>query len=150
MAKKIRNDIWSLPPEGLWISPTGQKQNVNEHLLAIKDSPEEFGLSPQQVAGLDMDAIRGLAEEMIGSGWTRYRYLDGVYHFEVDDAKRRTSIIDDVLIQSRALPQEQLVITQHGNAKTFEGTVGDFFDRVFFRFAKKKVKADAWAWKKIG
>jgi hypothetical protein len=148
--KTPKQDIWSLPPEGLWISPSGQRHGVNEHLLAIRELPEEFGLSGQEVRGLDLDAIRQLAEGLIATGWTRYRYLDGVYHFEVDGAKKKIGVIDDVLSLARAIPLEQLVITQRLSPRTFKGTVGDFLDRTVFRLAKKNVKADSWAWTRVG
>ena len=148
--KNPKQDMWSLPPEGLWISPSGQRHGVNEHLLATRESPEEFGLMGQEVRCLDLDAIRQLAEGLIDKGWTRYRYLDGVYHFEVDEAKKKIGVIDDILGLACAIPLEQLVITQRLSPKTFKGTVGDFFERAIFRLAKKNVKADAWAWTQIG
>ena len=148
--KKPKQDIWSLPPEGLWISPSGQRHGVNEHLLAIRESPEEFGLSGKEVRGRNLDAIRLLGEGLIADGWTRYRYLDGVYHFEVNDAKNKISVIKDILSLARAIPHEQVFITQRLSPRAFKGTVGDFLDQTIFGVADKSAEADAWAWTRIG
>ena len=87
MAKNSRSaNRWSLPPEGLWVSPTGKMESVNEHLMAIAERPDLFGLSPNEVKGADELALRAIAERLITQGWTRFRYLDGKYLFEVDNA----------------------------------------------------------------
>ena len=146
MARSTKHDAWGPPPEGLWISPSGRRHHVNEHLLAIRESPLEFGLSDWDVRRLDLDAIRKLAEGLIAKGWTRYRYLDGVHHFELDDAGRKTGVIGDVLGLARALPMEQLAITQQLSPRTFEGMVGDFLDRAILGLAGTSDAADDWAW----
>lgn len=149
MAKK--RNLWDMPPEGLWISPTGKSVNMNEHLIAIRDDPDSFGIpysEVESIKGLPMedqiDYLRKIADGMISQGWTRYRYLDGTYHFEVDDAQRRHSVIDDILARANAAPQESLIVSQVLSPRTFEGTVESFFEGNFYRvhaFAKK----DPWA-----
>ena len=146
MPKPLKNDRWSLdhvakylvPPEGLWISPAGVQMPVNEHLTALAEVPEQFGLSQQEVAGADERVLRRLAERLITQGWTRYRYLDGVYHFEVDDFNRRVGPIEKVLELAQALPQEEIFIVQFSPHKECHGTVADLYERALFRCASKK------------
>ena len=141
MNVNVKVSGFDLPPEGLWVSPEGKMMPVQEHLLAIRDRPDLFGLSRQEVPQ-DLDQVRIIAESLITKGWTRYRYLDGRYHFEVDDVRKRIGLIDDILGKARAIPQELVVITPIGG-KTLEGTVQDVFDRVIMRFAAKTM--DKWS-----
>ena len=141
MGKKKKEDRWSLPdlpPEGLWISPAGKRESVNEHLMAIAERPDLFGLSRREVEGADEAVLRKIAERLIAQGWTRYRYLDGKYMFEVDDARRRTGTIEEVLMSAHALPQEGIFVVQFSPHMEYEGTVGDLYERSLFRFANKK------------
>ena len=133
-----KNSRWSLPPEGLWVSPTGKMEPVNERLMAIAERPDLFGLAPQEVKGADELALRKLAERLIAQGWIRFRYLDGVYNFEVDEARRRMDIIKNVLAQANAIPEESVFISQFSPPKEFQGTVGDVYDSHILRLANKK------------
>ena len=136
-SKRLSNR-WSLPPEGLWISPAGKMESVNEHLLALAERPDIFGLTQQDVAGADEKSLLALGERLIVAGWTRYRYLDGKYLFEVDNAKNRAGIIERVLQKAQAISQEEVVITQFSPHQEFSGTVGALYDGSIFRFANKK------------
>lgn len=107
--------------KGLWISPTGRRHR----------------------------RVRGLAKDLIGRGWTRYRRVGGAHHFQVDDGRRRVSVIESVLVLVEVRPWERLVVSQRLDPRTFRGTVGDFFERVFFRLSKKIAKPDPWAWTRI-
>ena len=141
-----KNDRWSLPPEGLWVSPTGRQEPVNEHLLAIAERPDIFGLSKQDVAGTDEKALQKIAERLIKSGWTRYRYLDGVYNFETDSASTRMKVIKNILEQAKALPEESVFIVQmFAFPKEYEGKVKDVYDGTILRFANKRRRC-AWAY----
>jgi len=143
---KVEAKGFDLPPEGLWVSPSGKMMPVQEHLLAIRDRPDLFDLSRNEVPQ-DLDQVRKIAENLISKGWTRYRYLDGKYHFEVDDVGKRIGLIDEILGKAQAIPQELVVITPMGG-KTLEGTVKDVPDRVIMRFAAAK-KMDKWAWSSL-
>lgn len=113
-----------LPPEGLWVSPEGDYIPVVEHLLALQQQPEAFGL-PDSARGADIPQLRELAEGMIRSGWIRFRYLAGTYAFEVDRARRRLSAIVDILVEANAFDRETLAISQAKPIDEFRGTVGD-------------------------
>lgn len=139
MAKNNRSaSRWSLPPEGLWISPNGKQEPVNEHLMAIAERPDLFGLDSQEVRGADEKALRAIAERLITQGWTRYRYLDGKYLFEVDNAPHRARIIEDVLQQANAISQEEVIVTQFSPHMEYSGTVAQLYERTMFRSASKK------------
>lgn len=142
---KVKASGFDLPPEGLWVSPGGKMMPVQEHLLAIRDRPDLFGLSRNEVPR-NLDQVRKIAEDLISKGWTRYRYLDGKYHFEVDAARKRIGLVDEILGKAHAIPQELVVITPLGG-KTLEGTVQDVLDRVIMRFAAKKM--DKWSWSSL-
>jgi hypothetical protein len=144
MAKKRKNDRWSLPPEGLWISPAGVQMPINEHLMALAEAPEQFGLSQQEVAGADEMVLRKIAERLISQGWMRFRYLDGVYNFEVDDARKRVATIEEVLAAANAIPEEAIFVVQFVPPKEYQGTVADLYERSLFRLANKK-RACKWA-----
>lgn len=134
---------WSLPVEGLWVSPSGEMRDVNEHLLALKEDPEWFNLSnvPNSI-----DELRKLAENLIANGWVRYRYLDGVYNFEVDNARNKIQIIEKILAKAHAIPQEEIAISEI-NGKFYQGKVEDLYERSLFRFASKKIHK--WAWSSL-
>ena len=122
-----------LPPEGLWISPSGEVIPVVEHLIEIQRNPEPFGLSPREVDQRSMEELRDIARFLIRDGWTRFRYLSGIWHFEVDQAKPWISIFKDILVQGNAYPQEQVAIAQASPKRDYRGTVAQFHDRSMFR-----------------
>lgn len=142
---KAKASGFDLPPKSLWVSPDGKMMPVQEHLLAIRDRPDLFGLSRNEVPQ-DLDQVRKIAEGLIARGWTRYRYLDGRYHFEVDDARKRIGLVDKILGKAHAVPQGLVAITPTGG-KTLEGTVQDVLDRVIMRLVAKKM--DKWAWSSL-
>ena len=123
-----------LPPEGLWISPEGDFHEVVEHLIALRDEPELFDLSWLEVSNADVKELRGIAVKMISNGWIRFRYLSGVYFFEVDRAKRRVSMIESILVECAAHESEKVVISQVSHDLEFTGTVADFYDRKIFGY----------------
>lgn len=116
----------TLPPEGLWISPTGRRIPVVEHLLAIQQYPELFDVDVSRHA--DVRELRDVAETMIRRGWVRFRYLSGTYAFEVDKARDRMGLIADVLASARALSFETVLISQVTPVRDFEGTVDDVYN----------------------
>jgi len=126
---------FKLPAEGLWISPDGERLTASEHLLAIRDNPTLFGL-PLAVQKMDIPDLEKVAEDLINKGWTRYRYLDGRHHFEVDDARARMSLIRDVLQSVNALADEELWVSQVGGQES-QGKVKDAHDHAFLRFEGK-------------
>lgn len=140
---------FSLPPEGLWISTTGKRYEISEHLLALKERPGDFGIPERDVATQDIEGLRNVAEGLIGQGWTRYRYLDGRYSFEVDDAIRRMRIIEDVLMDAKAYPDEDVWISQVSPLKEYQGKVSEVFDHVIIRFQKKDVEPNKWRFSKF-
>jgi hypothetical protein len=114
-----------LPPEGLWVSPEGKMIPVAEHLLAIKEHPRRFGLM-DSTRRADMDGLLRVAQYMILFNWMRFRYLDGVYHFEVGQISRHMKRIKRVLRAARARREEEMTISQAIPPKEYAGTVGDF------------------------
>lgn len=121
--------------EGVWASPSGEIYPVVEHLLAISEKPELFDL-PQSLRGVrDVSVLRDAAESLIENGWTRYRYLSGVYAFEVDTFVRRRSIIEQILQGVGAFESEQVTISQMKPREEFEGTVEDVYAHRVGRFA---------------
>jgi len=122
-----------LPPEGMWISPEGDAFQVIEHLLAIKENPEIFGLPVREVRNADVKALRTLAVGLIRSGWTRFRSMGGVWAFEVDRAKAKIGLIEEILVKHQAYPQERVVISQATPKKDYQGSVSDLYDRSMFR-----------------
>ena len=135
--KKIER---GLPPEGLWISPDWVEVPVVEHLIALQQEPERFGLSPRDVAGARIEQLRVLAEDLIRSGWTRFRFLAGAYAFEVDNAKRRIGIIENVLADARAYGRETVVISQAVPKREFEGSVDDVYERRIFMWQENPAR----------
>lgn len=136
-----------LPPEGLWISPEGEAFPISEHLIGIAERPQDFGISPSQLPSTsDPDhrtKLRELAEGLIAKGWTRYRYMGGIYHFEVDSLRRRIRLIDDILAKADAYEKEPVTISS-SDGSVVSGTVGDVQERAIFKMASKK--PDKWAW----
>ena len=101
--KKIER---GLPPEGLWISPDGVEVPVVEHLIALQQEPERFGLSPRDVAGARIEQLRVLAEDLIRSGWTRFRFLAGAYALpanmrDITQSHATTGALDAVIRLAR-------------------------------------------------
>lgn len=138
MAKKKRKSRAApeepgLPPEGLWISPSGDAIPVIEHLIEIQQNPEPFGLAPKDVERRSIKDLRQIARSLIQDGWTRFRYLSGTWNFEVDQAKLRISLIQEVLVQGKAYPEERVVIAQLSPKRDYQGTVAEFYDRSMFR-----------------
>jgi hypothetical protein len=127
------------PPTGLWISPKGKMIPVIEHLLAIQKKPAAFGL-PESVRDLELEELHAVGEKLIASGWTRFRWLMGVYAFEVDDARERLPLIEQILVAAKASEDENVAISQVSPKREYQGTVRDVFDRVIFRFSQNPKK----------
>ncbi len=141
MAKKKhkKKSGCDLPPEGLWIDPTGEYFPVTEHLLALRQRPDLFGLS-DDTKRADIPQLREFAVALIESGWTRFRYLDGTWLFEVDNAKRKMLLIEDVLSHCNAYGEERVTISQISPKVESEGTVDDVYDRTILRFQSNPKK----------
>ncbi len=122
-----------LPPDGLWVSPEGDAISVFEHLLEIRQNPEKFDLSPKDVERASMEDLRDLAIELIKEGWTRFRFLGGVWNFEVASVKNRKELIEEILVTHQAWPQERLIISQLSPKRDYQGSVAQFYDRSMFR-----------------
>ncbi len=131
--KKKRSFPQELPPEGLWITPSGKRIVVIEHLLALAEFPEVFGLAGQPK--LDTKELRDLAEGLIAEGWVRYRFLSGTHAFELRDARDRVSVIEDVLAHVGAHEFESVSISQPEPLREWNATVADVFNRSIFRFS---------------
>ncbi len=131
--KRKNEEVCDLPPEGLWISPSEKYIEVSEHLMAIRERPDLFGIS-EDTSRLDIQDLREWAVDLIESGWTRFRYLDGVWLFEVDNIKKKLSLIEDVLVHCKAYEVESVNISQISPLLEIEGTVSDVFDRKILRF----------------
>src|SRR3990170_1849178 len=122
-----------LPPEGLWVSPDGRKISVIEHLIEIQHHPETFGLSRRDVKGASIQDLHGMAVKLILDGWTRFRFLSGVWNFEVDSVKRRRQLIEDILVTHQAFHLERVVISQATPKRDYQGSVAQFYDQSMFR-----------------
>lgn len=122
-----------LPPEGLWVDPDGEGIPVIEHLIALKEEPERYGLSPRDVEKAGIKELRDLAIQIIREGWTRFRFLGGVWNFEVDSVKMKMGLIEEILVTHQAWPQERIIISQMSPKRDFQGTVAQFYDRSMFR-----------------
>lgn len=135
-------DEKGLPPEGLWVSPDGEAIQVIEHLISIQHEPHRFGLSPKDVRGVSIQRLHDIAVDLIKGGWTRFRFLSGTWNFEVDSARSRISLIEEILVTHRAYPQELVVVGQAKPKRTYQGTVAQFYDRTMFRHYElgRKVK----------
>jgi len=120
-----RHDGTPLPPEGLWISPKGRKIPVVEHMLAVHNYPEEFGLSRRDVAGASIPALTTICQNLIRRGWVRFRYTDGTYSFEVDDVERREAIIESVM-GGEGVAFERVILCQATPRREHRGSVEDF------------------------
>ena len=138
-------ELRDLPPEGLWISPEGSKWiPVVEHLAAIAMYPHYFGLTRADVEGADLPELRVLADGLIREGWTRFRVLADSFNFEVDSARRRMRLVEDVLTQVGAIQEDAVVISQASPRREFEGTVADVYDRIILRFQENNPKLNRW------
>jgi hypothetical protein len=147
MARKKRkqSDDDALPVEGLWVSPTGEEIEVIEHLLAIKEKPERFGIPLAAVASADTLALREIGVELIRTGWIRFRYLSGVYAFEVDTLRKRYDKIESILIKARAYEAEDVTISQFIPFAEFNCTVLDVYERKVERFSQNPPRrANSW------
>ncbi len=122
-----------LAPEGLWVSPDGEATPVIEHLLELKFEPERFGISPRDVEKAGIKDLRDMAVEIIKEGWTRFRYLGGVWNFEVNNVKMKKDLIEDILVTHQAWPQDRIVISQASPKRDYQGSVSQFYDRSMFR-----------------
>ena len=133
--KKYALDDQGLAPEGLWISPEGDEHEVVEHLLALHERPDIFNLSAYDVHPPTVEILRNVAVNLISNGWIRFRYLAGVWAFEVDRLSRRYDKIEDVLVRyGRGHLDETVTISQFDPKQEFEGTVADVYDRRIIRF----------------
>jgi hypothetical protein len=142
MSKKRKRYSSSLPPEGLWISPDGERFEVYEHLIALRERPDIFGL-PESLGRADVKTLRDIAVALIEDGWIRYRYLAGVHAFEVNSAKKRMGDIEDVLVLAKAGADETTTISQLTPKREFEAKVSDVFDRTIFGF-QENPKRNKW------
>lgn len=129
----VEPDERGLPPEGLWVSPDGEPVPVVEHLITIKENPEIFGLPPREVAKARIEDLRKIAVKLIAEGWTRFRFLGGVWNFEVNNIRMRKELIEEILVSHRAWPQERIIISQADPKRDYQGTVAQFYDRSLFR-----------------
>lgn len=123
-----------LPPEGLWISPDGERFTAVEHLIEIEHHPEIFGLSKKHIRGASIQALAVIAQSLIRDGWTRYRHFSDVYVFEVDSLKKRIELVESILADSDAFAEEDVTINQAIPRKEFSGKVKDVYDRTIGRF----------------
>lgn len=126
-----------LPPEGLWVSPDGEGIPVVEHLLAIKQEPERFGIPQREVRTAGIDELRALSVKLIKEGWTRFRFLGGVWNFEVDTVKMKKDLIEEILVSHRAWPQERIIISRMSPKRDYQGSVVQFYDRSIFRYYER-------------
>jgi hypothetical protein len=116
-----------LPPEGLWIAPSGEKIHVTEHLEAIRNHPRSFGLLEREVCSNDIRCLRDIAVILIRSGWVRFRTLDLTFHFEVESLDLSNKIIIDVLDSVSTCPgAERVAVTELRGKRTVAGTVAEF------------------------
>jgi hypothetical protein len=122
-----------LPPEGLWVSPDGTRISVIEHLIEIQHHPQTFGLTAREVKGASISDLHGMAVKLILDGWTRFRFLSGVWNFEVDSVKRRRQLIEDILVTHQAFHLERVVISQATPKRDYQGSVAQFYDQSMFR-----------------
>lgn len=120
------------PVEALWVSPEGEEIPVIEHLIEISQHPEKFDLTERDVAGLSIVGLRDLSAELIKKGWVRFRYLSGVWNFEIDSLRMRVGVIEDILVRQQALPHERVVVSQAKPKRDYRGTVAQFYDRTMF------------------
>lgn len=122
-----------LLPEGLWISPDGKRISVIEHLIEIQHHPRTFGLTERDVKGASIADLHAMAVKLILSGWTRFRFLSGVWNFEVDSVKSRRQLIEDILTTHQAFHLERVVISQATPKRDYQGNVAQFYDQSMFR-----------------
>jgi len=132
-----------LPVEGLWVSPSGERLTVIEHLISIQQHPEFFGIQKSKVHKADILALRNIAEELIRSGWLRFRFFPSAYAFEVDSVRRRISTIEQILVESEAFEREEVVISQAIPKREFRGMVKDVYDRTIFGY-QANPKRNSW------
>lgn len=122
-----------LPPEGLWVSPNGKRTSVIEHLIEIQHHPETFDLTAREVKGASIQDLHAIAVKLILGGWTRFRFLSGVWNFEVDSVRVRRQLIEDILVAHQAFHLERVVISQATPKKDYQGSVAQFYDQSMFR-----------------
>lgn len=82
--------------EGYWINVyTNVKRTIDEHATDVSHHPEKYGLTKEDVAGLnpaDMEEGRvEIAKKAMNNGWMRVRYLRGHCSFEFT-ARSRTAL----------------------------------------------------------
>jgi hypothetical protein len=140
-------EVPPLPPEGLWISPSGEIINVTEHLEAIRNRPQAFGLLKSDVRSNDIRHLRNIGVTLIRAGWVRFRTLDLTFHFEVDSVGARRKIIADVLDSTSTCPDvEQVIITELQRRVIVAGSVTEFRqDRLYSREEKDLLQHRQWA-----
>jgi hypothetical protein len=130
-----------LPPEGLWISPDGEKFTAVEHLIEIDRHPEIFGLSKKDIRGASISALASIAQVLIRGGWTRYRHFAHAYLFEVDSLGKRITLIEEILSDSDAFIEEDVIVSQARPRKEFSGKVKDVYDRTIGQFLQNPPKS---------
>lgn len=117
---------------GLWISPENERIPVVEHLIAIQQDPEAFGLTRRDVERADVGMLRSLAERLISEGWIRYRYFGGMTH-AVEMHRLDPSKVDMLLADAEAIPTEEVVVETQRPRRRYSGTVSTWFDRTMLR-----------------
>ena len=74
-----------------------------------------------------------MAVDLIKDGWTRFRFLGGVWNFEVNNVRTKKDLIEEILVTHQAWPQERIIISQVSPQRDYQGTVAQFYDRSLFR-----------------
>lgn len=83
-----------------------------EHVGELRSEPEPFGLSPKDVAGTSLPQLKKIAIGLIREGWTRFRFIDGCYRFEICRLDDRTrALMVGVLRKCGVVPREQISIS---------------------------------------
>ncbi len=121
--------------EGLWISPTGERIPVIEHLQEIQKNPETFNLDQQDVdiTGLTPEMavakLGNIALGLIRNGWIRYRMFDIVHHFEVGNLNnsRTKKMVLEILSENVSWPDgERVEINNASTNYSMQETVKQF------------------------
>ena len=118
--------------DGLWISPLGEIRVAHEHGPDIQKEPAFFDLTRGDVAGVSLGDLRKIATDLIQHGWVRYRYLSNRWLFEVHSVKMKIGILEEILVQLKAYPHEEVIVEQSSPKRTYRGTVAQFYARAMF------------------
>lgn len=121
--------LQQLPPEGLWISPEGDRIPVVEHMIALQQFPHLFGLLERHVKGKPIEHLATIAADLVRKGWTRFRNFGYVYAFEVDRISMRWGLVESILSDGNALLEEKVSISQAFPRSRADGTVSEVYER---------------------